>query len=195
MLWVNLHSKTMTYYLITQVIAYACVVCLLSMNLILVFTISFFVLQSASAVFPACQHGFVGSNLADSLPTSTLKKIQKFYFAGAGEKRLAVIEDEDAAMQNVMREETGGDDISRESDDALPLDFPVRQSKVRNSKRIDDRKVFISFADSVGEILRQKLQNSSSKNSSSNVPEGSVNFSGDSCFVNEREFKSDLLRA
>jgi hypothetical protein len=154
-----------------QVIAYACVACLLSMNLILVFTISFFVLDSASAVFPACQHGFVGSSLADSLPNSTLKKIYKFYLSG--EKRLDLIEDEDAAMQNVLREETGGD-ILKDFDDLSPLDCPARYCEVRNSEQTDDRKVYISFADSVGEILRQKMQKSSS-----NILDASVIFSGD----------------
>jgi hypothetical protein len=121
------------------------------------------VLQSASAVFPACQHGFVGSCLANALPSATLKKIHKYYFDG--EKRLAIIEDEDAAMQNVIYEEEEaaeeGGGLARKSND--------KQPSVENSdytfKHCSDRKVYISFADSVGEILRQK-----NSKSSSNIP-------------------------
>ncbi len=152
-----------------QVIAHACVACLLSMNIILVCTISFFVLQSASAVFPACQHGTVGSCLADSLPASTLKKIHKYYFAG--EKRLALIEDEDAAMQNVLREDE--EDLARESDDSPPSNCKVENCN-QTDKYCSDRKVYISFADSVGEILRQKMLKSST-----NVAAASEKISGD----------------
>ena len=159
-----------------QVIAYACVACLLSMNIFLVFIISFFVLQSASAVFPACQHGFVGCCLADSLPSSTLKKIHKFYCAG--EKRLALIEDEDAAMQNVLREDTG-EDLAKESDDNVSLlDRHRKHCTFRYCEQTEeycsDRKIYISFADSVGEILRQKMIKASST-----VPVASEKISGD----------------
>ncbi len=156
--------------LVMQVIAYACVACLLSMNMILVFTISFYVIKSASAVFPACQHGFVGSCLAESLPISTLKKIHKFYLAG--EKRLAIIEDEDAAMQNVLQEELGGDPAS-DSEDSPPPSCNTKSCE-RSGENYLGRKTYISFADSVGEILRQKMQICSS-----NAPAASVNFSGD----------------
>jgi hypothetical protein len=156
-----------------QVIAKSCAAFLLSMNMILVCTISFFVLQSASAVFPACQHGTVGSCLADSLQGSTLKKIQKYYFSG--EKRLSLIEDEDAAMQNVLREE---EDLGRDSGDSPPVGgYGGIYSKFETCEQTDnpysDRKVFISFADSVGEILRQKMLRSAS-----NVPRAGVKFSG-----------------
>ncbi len=157
-----------------QVIAHACAGLLLTMNIILVCTISFFVLQSASAVFPACQHGTVGSCLADSLPDSTLKKIYKYYFSG--EKRLALIEDEDAAVQNVLREEEGGT-LGREPEDSPPADchgiYPKYGNHTNTNNSCTDRKVFISFADSVGEIFRKtKLK------SAGNISLARVKFSG-----------------
>ena len=154
-----------------QVIAHACAGLLLSLNIILVCTIFIFVLQSASAVFPACQHGSVGSCLADSLPDSTLKKIQKYYFSG--EKRLALIEDEDAAVQNVLRDEELGI-LEREPEDSPPVNCQeIYGNCINTINSCSDRKVFISFADSVGEIFRQKKLKSAG-----NISLARVKFSG-----------------
>ena len=65
---------------------------LLTVNIVLICIISYFVLKNVRLVFPLCQHCAVGSCLVNSLPMGILKKIHKFYMKN--EKSMALIENE-----------------------------------------------------------------------------------------------------
>ena len=136
-------------------------------------------LQSARDVFPTCQHGAVGCGLIHAVPHSLIRKVYRYYLAN--EKRRALIDDEDAARQNLLGDmkdplvHSGGfyPHPPSEEDEkpcnqrlqsrATALIPPSGGIEEANSAVFSGRKLSITFADSVGEILRTKLSNSESK--------------------------------
>uniref|UniRef100_A0A7S0MNW7 Uncharacterized protein n=1 Tax=Cryptomonas curvata TaxID=233186 RepID=A0A7S0MNW7_9CRYP len=155
-----------------EVIAHTCAACLVTVNIVLIVAIAFFVLQSSRVVFPKCQHGAVGCGLIRALSHTLLRKVYRYYLAS--EKRRALIEDEDAARQNVIGEDMiEGQENVEDEHYVLPHEslspeqhlhlnnqaaLILHESATEVCKDRRKRKGSISFADTVGEILRLKMQ-------------------------------------
>jgi hypothetical protein len=86
---------------------------LLTVNIVLICIISYFVLRNVRLVFPLCQHCAVGSCLVNSLPMGILKKIHKFYMKN--EKSMALIENE-TEQKRILEQELESDSNSRDSE-------------------------------------------------------------------------------
>ncbi len=84
---------------------------LLTVNVLLICIISFFVLRNVRSVFPQCQHCAVGCCLVNSLPISVLHKVHKFYVKS--EKSMNLIDNENDARHSLER--MGSDDADSES--------------------------------------------------------------------------------
>jgi hypothetical protein len=84
---------------------------LLTVNVLLICIISYFVLRNVRTVFPQCQHCAVGCCLVNSLPISVLHKVHKFYVKS--EKSMNLMDNEHEAKHSVER--MGSDDADSES--------------------------------------------------------------------------------
>ena len=87
---------------------------LLTVNVVLICIISYFVLRNVRLVFPLCQHCAVGSCLVNSLPIGILKKIHRFYMRN--EKSMALIDDE-TEQKRILEAES---DPNTDEDDSQP---------------------------------------------------------------------------
>ena len=85
---------------------------LLTVNVVLICIISYYVLCNVRSVFPLCQHCTVGSCLVNSLPMSTLKKIHKFYLRS--ERSMALIQDE-TEQKRVLEQDSANEDSESEA--------------------------------------------------------------------------------
>jgi hypothetical protein len=97
-------------YLEEIVTIYTCT--LLTVNVLLICIISYYVLSNVRSVFPQCQHCAIGCCLVNSLPLSILHKVHKFYLKS--EKRMNIVENEYEARLSL--ELMGSDDSSSESE-------------------------------------------------------------------------------
>ncbi len=84
---------------------------LLTVNVLLICIISYYVLRNVRSVFPQCQHCAVGCCLVNSLPISVLHKVHKFYVKS--EKSMNLVDNEHEARLSLER--MGTDDSSSES--------------------------------------------------------------------------------
>jgi hypothetical protein len=85
---------------------------LLTVNVLLICIISYYVLRNVRTVFPQCQHCAVGCCLVNSLPISVLHKVHKFYVKS--EKSMNLVDNEHEARLSLER--MGSDESGSESD-------------------------------------------------------------------------------